>query len=216
MFTRFILALCISSLLYACNNKDSAGKTVKNDSKTAETEKKEEEKNGDFNTDDKDFKDSWSALIKDKKGLKNFRKVSPVLYRGAQPTAEGMKTLKSMGVKTIINLRSFHSDRDEIGDTGLGYEHMYTKTWHIEEKEIVRFLQLVTNKDRTPCFVHCMQGVDRTGTMCAVYRIVMEGWDKEEAIKEMTAIGHNTVWKNLPKLLRELDVEDIKKKAGIK
>lgn len=166
------------------------------------------------NAEDKDFKDKWSQEIK-APGLSNFRKVSKVLYRSAQPNKEGMKELKKMGVKTIINLRSFHSDRDEIGNTGLAYEHMYTKTWHVEEKEIVRFLQIVTDPDRTPALVHCMQGVDRTGTMCAVYRIVIEGWDKKEAIAEMKAIGHNTIWKNLPKLLEKLDVEGIRKKAGL-
>lgn len=163
---------------------------------------------------DKSFKDKWAQEIK-APGISNFRKVSDVLYRSAQPDKTGMKELKKMGVKTVINLRSFHSDRDEIGDTGLAYEHMYTKTWHIEEKEIVRFLQIVSDPDRTPALVHCMQGVDRTGTMCAVYRIVIEGWDKKEAIAEMKAIGHNTIWKNLPRLLEKLDVEDIRKKAGL-
>ena len=164
--------------------------------------------------DNKEFKDTWAQEIK-LEGAKNFRKVSNVLYRSAQPDKEGMKNLKKMGVKTIINLRSFHSDRDEIGNTGLAYEHMYTKTWHIEEKEIVRFLQIVSDPDRTPALVHCMQGVDRTGTMCAIYRIVVEGWDKKEAIAEMKAIGHNKIWKNLPRLIEKLDVEDIKKKAGL-
>ncbi|MCM8533698.1 MAG: tyrosine-protein phosphatase [Lentisphaeraceae bacterium] len=151
-----------------------------------------------------------------KEGVSNLYKVSDSLYRSALPTKEGMKNLKDMGVETVINLRSFHSDRDEIADTGLAYEHLYTKTWHVEEKEIVRFLQIVANPKRTPTLVHCMQGVDRTGTMCAVYRIVIQDWKKEDAIKEMKAIGHNTVWKNLPKMLMELDVDSIKKKAGIK
>jgi protein tyrosine phosphatase (PTP) superfamily phosphohydrolase (DUF442 family) len=213
MLIRTFATLLIFLSVTSCSDKAAA--TSKEDPST-KTVTEKEDKNGDANPTDDGFKEKWSAIIKEKKGLSNFRKVSDVLYRGAQPNAEGMKSLKEMGVKTIINLRSFHSDRDEIEGTGLGYEHMYTKTWHVEEKEIVRFLQLVTNKDRTPCFVHCMQGVDRTGTMCAVYRIVIEGWDKEDAIAEMKAIGHNTIWKNLPKLLRNLDVDDIKKKAGIK
>jgi protein-tyrosine phosphatase len=182
----------------------------------AEEKKEIKKDNETVNNDDKGFKDKWSAIIKEKKGLTNFRKVNSTLYRGAQPTAEGMKTLKAMGVKTILNLRSFHSDRDEIGSTKLNYVHLYTKTWHVEEKEIIRFLKLVNNKEKTPVFVHCMQGVDRTGTMCAVYRIVMEDWSKEEAIAEMKAIGHNTIWKNLPSMLRKLNVEKIKKEAGIK
>jgi protein tyrosine/serine phosphatase len=162
-----------------------------------------------------DSKSAIKATSLTKEGVGNLYKVSDVLYRSAQPTKEGMKELKKMGLTTIVNLRSFHSDRDEIAETGLAYEHMYTKTWHVEEKEIIRFLQIVTNPKRTPVLVHCMQGVDRTGTMCAVYRIVIEGWKKEDAIAEMKAIGHNTIFKNLPKMLMDLDVEAIKKKAGI-
>src|SRR5258706_9038328 len=47
-------------------------------------------------------------------GLTNFYQVSTNLYRGAQPTAEGMRQLKAMGIKTVINLRAFHSDKDEV------------------------------------------------------------------------------------------------------
>lgn len=32
-------------------------------------------------------------------------------------------------------------------------------------------------------------GSDRTGTMCALYRIAVQGWSKEDAIREMTAGG---------------------------
>jgi len=38
-----------------------------------------------------------------------------------------MKNLKSIGIETIVNLRSFHSDRDEIGNSGLAYEHITMK-----------------------------------------------------------------------------------------
>jgi protein tyrosine phosphatase (PTP) superfamily phosphohydrolase (DUF442 family) len=129
-----------------------------------------------------------------------------------------MKKLKQMGIETIVNLRSFHSDRDEIGNTGLGYEHIYMKAWHPERKEVVRFLQIVTNPKRTPVLVHCLHGADRTGTMCALYRIAVQGWTKEEAVREMTEGGFNfhAVFDNLPQWIQELDVESIKRDAGIK
>jgi len=151
-------------------------------------------------------------------GVPNLHKVSEDLYRGAQPTAIGMTNLKQMGIETVVNLRSFHSDRDEIGNTGLGYEHIYMKAWHPEKKEVVRFLQIVTNPNRTPVLVHCLHGADRTGTMCALYRIVVQGWTKEEAIREMTEGGFNfhAVFDNLPDWIQELDLESIKKDAGIK
>ena len=129
-----------------------------------------------------------------------------------------MKNLKQMGIETIVNLRSFHSDRDEIGATGLGYEHIYMKAWHPERKEIARFLQIVTNPKRTPVLFHCQHGADRTGTMCALYRIVVEGWTKEEAIREMTDGGFrfHKIWANLPKWIEDRDIDSIRKDAGIK
>ena len=150
-------------------------------------------------------------------GTPNFHKVSNDLYRSAQPTAAGMRNLKERGIETVVNLRSFHSDRDEIGLTGLGYEHIYLKAWHPERKEAVRFLQIVTNPKRTPVLVHCLHGADRTGTMCALYRIAVQRWCKEEAIREMTEGGFNfhAVFDNLPEWIQELDIESIKKEAGL-
>jgi protein tyrosine/serine phosphatase len=160
---------------------------------------------------------SWAQPIT-LTGVPNLHKVSETLYRSAQPTAEGMKNLKRMGIETIVNLRSFHSDRDEIGNTELWYEHVYMKAWHPEQKEIVRFLRIITNPSRTPVLVHCQHGADRTGTMCAVYRIAVQGWTKEEALREMTEgdFGFHEVWTNLTSWLPELDVESIRKDAGIK
>jgi len=122
-------------------------------------------------------------------GVSNLYRVSDELYRSDQPDSLGMRNLKKLGVRTIINLRSFHSDRDEIGETGLAYEHIYMKTWHPEDKEAVRFLQIVTDPRRTPVLVHCQYGADRTGAMIAIYRIAVQGWSKEEAIREMTEGG---------------------------
>ena len=157
----------------------------------------------------------WAKPIS-KSGLPNFHQVPEVLYRSAQPSAEGMQAAKDMGINTVINLRSFHSDRDEIGDTGLAYEHIYMKAWNPEDKEIVRFLQIVTDPKRQPVLVHCQHGADRTGTVCALYRIIMQGWSKEEAIEEMTTggYGYHPLWTNLPLYIRNLDIEAIRERAG--
>jgi len=159
----------------------------------------------------------WAKLIQ-MEGGPNLHKVSDTLYRSAQPSAEGMKNLKAMGIETIVNLRSFHSDRDEIGDTGLAYEHIHMKAWHAEEEDAVKFLQIVTNPKRWPVLVHCQHGADRTGTMCALYRVTVQGWSKEEALKEMTqgGFGFHGIWENLIQWINGLDIETIKKRAGIR
>jgi protein tyrosine phosphatase (PTP) superfamily phosphohydrolase (DUF442 family) len=159
---------------------------------------------------------SWAQPIR-LDGVPNLHQVSTNLYRSAQPTAQGMRNLKQKGIQTVVSLRSFHSDRNEIGKTGLGYEHIYMKAWHPEHKEVVRFLQIVTNPRRTPVLVHCQHGADRTGSLCALYRIAVQGWTKEEALREMAqgGFGFHEVWKNLPSWIENLDIESIKKEAGI-
>ena len=150
-------------------------------------------------------------------GVPNLHKVSDVLYRSAQPTGAGMRNLKKLGIETIVNLRSFHSDRDEIGNTGLAYEHIYMKAWHPEEEDVIRFLQIVTNPKRTPVLVHCQHGADRTGLMVAIYRIVVQGWSREDAAREMTegGFGFHEVWINLIPWLDALDIDRIKKQVGL-
>ena len=150
-------------------------------------------------------------------GLPNLHKVSKDLYRGAQPTAEGMKNLEQLGVRTIVSLRSFSSDQDLIQNTDLDYEHITMKAWHPEIKEVLRFLQIVTDKDRTPIFVHCQHGADRTGTMCAVYRILIEGWSKEQALEEMTkgGFGFHKTWTKLTKFIQNLNVEELKQQLNL-
>ena len=158
----------------------------------------------------------WAQPVK-LDGVPNLHKVTDTLYRSAQPTEEGMRNLRYLGIETVVNLRSFHSDRDKIGLTGLAYEHIYMKSWHPEEKEIIRFLQVVTNPKRTPVLVHCQHGADRTGTMCAVYRVAVQGWSKEDALREMMEgdYGFHGVWSNLISWINNLDFEKIRKEAGI-
>src|SRR5579872_693185 len=50
----------------------------------------------------------WSGFsrgLPEQEGILNFGKVNERLYRGAQPDTEGMKSLKRLGVKLIVNLR---------------------------------------------------------------------------------------------------------------
>lgn len=150
-------------------------------------------------------------------GVPNLHRVSDTLYRSAQPTPEGMQNLRALGIETIVNLRSFNSDRKRIAGTGLAYEHIYTKAWHPEAAEALRFLQIVTNPRRTPVLVHCQHGADRTGTMVALYRIAVQGWSKQAAIDEMTGggFGFHEVWANLPVWVEQLDIDALRRQAAL-
>jgi protein tyrosine phosphatase (PTP) superfamily phosphohydrolase (DUF442 family) len=150
-------------------------------------------------------------------GVPNLYKVSDELYRGAQPSAEGMKQLEKLGVKTDLNLRFIVSDRSKLKGTGLTCEHINMVAFHPETEQVARFLRIVTDPRRTPLFVHCREGADRTGMMCAVYRIAVQGWSKDQAIEEMTKGGFSfhCIWQNLASFIRKLDIDKIKRAAGM-
>lgn len=158
----------------------------------------------------------WAAPL-ELPGAPNLHKVSENLYRGAQPTAEGIKQWEKLSVKTVVNLRSSRSDRDEIESTALAYEHISMTMSDPDPEKVIRFLKIVTDGSRTPVFVHCRHGADRTGAMSAIYRIAVEGWSKDEAIEEMTkgGFGYHSMWKNLVDYVRELDVEEMREMAGL-
>ena len=159
---------------------------------------------------------AWAEPL-ELEGVENFHQVSPSLYRGAQPTAQGFKNLQAMGIRTVVNLRWMHSDRDKIRGTELGYEHITFNPLHPEDKEVVRFLKIVNESSNHPIFVHCAYGSDRTGMMCAIYRVAVQGWGKEAAIAEWTEgdFGFHDVYQDLIKYVRELDIARMKRLAGM-
>ena len=158
----------------------------------------------------------WAAEM-NLTGVQNFYKVSDNLYRGAQPNEEGFRQLQKLGIKTVVNLRSSHSDRDKLKGTNLDYEEIPMRAWNAEDEDVVKFLEIAADANRAPIFVHCKRGADRTGMMCAIYRVAVQGWSKDEAIKEMTKgdYGFYSLWQNLINYIRKLDIEKIRKEAGI-
>ena len=81
-----------------------------------------------------------------------------------------------------------------------------------------KVLKIVTNPKRTPVLVRCQHGADSTGTMVALYRIVVQGWTKESAITEMKegGFGFHGIWDNLIKWIEALNIKEIRDKTGIK
>lgn len=159
--------------------------------------------------------ENWALKI-EQEGLPNFYKVSDELYRGARPTAEGIKELEKMGIKTIINLETFHySDKDKIeeADVEINYEQIPMLAWDPEDEDLIEFLEIISEKENGPFFVHCKHGADRTGLIVATYRIIEQDWSKEDAIKEMTdgGYGFHSIWDNLIEYIEETDFEELEK-----
>jgi protein tyrosine/serine phosphatase len=140
-------------------------------------------------------------------GLENFARVNPNLYRGAQPSDEGFKQLKAMGVKTVIGFRSNHSSKKEVEAAGMMSVELPIRA-DLEsvppsEADIKKFFEVVLDPKCQPCYIHCAKGKDRTGTMAALYRMEIEGWTPDEALQEMDSFGYHTYYKDLAQFVRD-------------
>ena len=141
-------------------------------------------------------------------GASNLFQVSDTLYRSAQPTPDGLKHLKELGIKTVINLRAFHNDRSAAKAAELLNEELSINTWNIEDDDVIKVLTLLKDPAGAPYLIHCQHGADRTGVMVAMYRIVYQHWTRNEAIDELVhgGYGFHSLWSNITEYLRHVDI----------
>jgi tyrosine-protein phosphatase SIW14 len=126
--------------------------------------------------------------------IKNFRAVTPFLYRGGQPTAKQFEELKAAGVKSILCLRwnsiTLRQERNMASKLGFNLFCLPLSYWVLPTRaEIDRFFSIVDNPDNHPIFMHCLHGSDRTGMLTAMYRIARDNWTADQAYREMVACG---------------------------
>jgi tyrosine-protein phosphatase SIW14 len=131
------------------------------------------------------------------KDLPNFERVHSYLYRGGQPSPDGVRLLKKMGVKTIIDLREAPHpvaiERHVSIETG-GINHVNIPMGNFipsaaKQAQYFRILDEARQKADGPVFVHCAHGSDRTGFMVALWRVNREQWSIAEAFGEMLRRG---------------------------
>jgi protein tyrosine/serine phosphatase len=149
-------------------------------------------------------------------GSDNFHKVTDELYRAAQPDKEAMRAYERFGIRTVINLRGFNSDKDEVRGTNLTLVEIPIKTWQAgADGNVAAVLQAIRDAEK-PVLIHCMHGADRTGMMVAMYRMVEQGWSREAAVDEMMngGYGFHTVWDNITDYVKSVDVERVR--AGLR
>lgn len=149
---------------------------------------------------------NWAVPL-EKEGLPNFYKVSDTLYRGAQPRKTGIKELKKLGIKTIINLRLSNTDAELISGSGIKYYFLPVNTLSPDEYKFSRFLEIISDPSNCPVFVHCRRGADRTGVAIALYRIKVQKWGVDDALNEMQNGGFhfNSLYFNLKSLVRNFE-----------
>lgn len=148
---------------------------------------------------------------------RNLFRISDQLYRGGHVSRAGAAQLRCLGINTVVSLRVVGGDCRYITRAGLNYVPIPSKAWQPDEDQVVAFLRVATNPNCQPVYLYCFHGSDRTGMMSAAYRVVVQGWSKEEALCEMTGgpFGFNPRWQELVQFICDLDVERIRCRVGL-
>jgi tyrosine-protein phosphatase SIW14 len=131
--------------------------------------------------------------------IRNFGKMDDRFYRGAQPDESDYKDLKTLGVKTVIDLQDHPTSYEKRDVEALGMRYVnipMSDSSYPKEDQINAFLKLVNDPTTGTMYVHCAGGRHRTGVMGAVYRFNVNHWNLDQAYTEMkdydfyTRFGH--------------------------
>jgi protein tyrosine/serine phosphatase len=119
----------------------------------------------------------------------NLFQMSPTLYRSALPDRGALPLLERLKVGTVISFLP-ESDANWLSTPAITQVHLPYRTNHVDDADILKALRAIQAAEADgPVLMHCKHGSDRTGLIAAMYRVVVQGWSKEDALSEMTEGG---------------------------
>ena len=115
-------------------------------------------------------------------------------YRSAQPTADQLaNVIEEFGIRTVVNLRGVNPGEPwydaeaavcEVLGVTLADHAMSARS--LPSAEV---LEAITNTLLTadyPILIHCQAGADRAGAISAIYRMLILGHDRADALAELS------------------------------
>ena len=122
------------------------------------------------------------GCVSPKGDLPNFRVVDQYVYRGGQPTDIGFERLISMGITNSVKLNGKPSNDNYMNTTWVPIS-LWSQLWPwgVSDKQI----RIAISHIKQGTIIHCKNGWDRTGLVCAIYRVEHDGWTCDQAETEM-------------------------------
>ncbi len=119
----------------------------------------------------------------------NLYRISPMLYRSALPDEQAVPLLERLHIQTVVNFLP-EPDALWLNTLQISRVQLPMRTVHVDDAEIISALRAIQQGEaKGPVLIHCKHGLDRTGLVAAMYRMVVQGWSKQDAVAEMTQGG---------------------------
>ncbi|MFD3505577.1 tyrosine-protein phosphatase [Streptomyces sp. NPDC058678] len=108
------------------------------------------------------------------------------------PLPAGYRTLASMGMTTVVDLRAEDLSAAQLAgprEAGLKVVHLPIRDGQTPKPDQVRQFLGVVAKASGPVFVHCGAGVGRTGAVAAAYLVQTGEQSSAGAVRRDLAVG---------------------------
>ncbi|MEJ5061634.1 MULTISPECIES: tyrosine-protein phosphatase [unclassified Pseudomonas] len=142
----------------------------------------------------------------------NLFQMSPTLYRSALPDSGAVSLLEKLKVGTVISFLP-ESDSSWLSTPGIALVQLPYRTNHVDDADILKALRTIQSAEANgPVLMHCKHGSDRTGLIAAMYRVIVQGWSKEDALSEMTqgGFGDSTHFRDGVRYMMQADVDKLR------
>jgi len=127
----------------------------------------------------------------------NRHRITPSLWRSAQPSPVDIARMARQGLKTIVNLRGGRShgawqlERDAAERHGITVVDFVLRSREAPDRDVLLGLPEFFASLQYPALAHCKSGADRAGLFAALYLMVVEKADTARAFRELTLLkGH--------------------------
>ncbi len=126
-------------------------------------------------------------------GTSHFTRVDATVACGGSTEPEAFAALAADGFRSVINLRlptepGVAEEAEVVEAAGLRYVHLPLDGAAPDPAVAERFLDVIADPTLAPVYIHCASA-NRVGAVWAIKRVVHDGWTRERALEEATAIG---------------------------
>ena len=127
--------------------------------------------------------------------LANFHIVAPgQAYRSAQPDAAGLENVISqLGIQTVVNLRGhnpgkywYDAELQVCQAMGVTLADHPMSAHSLPSGELLAAIIDTLQGAEYPILIHCAGGADRSGAIAAIYRMLILGHEKSDALSELS------------------------------